>query len=126
MTGPEWRLDGDRQTITVTFPTVPRVVLKLDAAQVDKMLENLGHLRAVMQPGHAPNFAPGQKVIGVRNPRWLAEPDMMQGDSLLHLRDPWFGWRHYLFPREEATKLACVLRNQVEAPPPTSAKTKPH
>ena len=124
MTGPEWRLDGDRQTITVTLLTGPRVVLKLDAAQVDEMMENLGHLRAVMQPDHAPNCAPGQKVISVRNPRWLAEPDMMQGGSLLHLRDPRFGWRHYLFPREEATKLARVLRNQVEAP--TSAKTKPN
>lgn len=126
MAGLELRLEGDRRTATVTFPTEPPVVLKLDAARLDKMLETLGRLRAAMTPGHAPTFAPGQKVIGVRNPPWLAEPDMMQGDSLLHLRDPHFGWRHYLFPREEAKKLAGVLQNQVEAPAAMKATAKPH
>jgi len=126
MTGLEWKLDSDRRALTLTVSTNPPVVLTLDAAQTDEMLENLGRFRAAMTPGHSATFAPGQKVVCARNPAWLAELDMMQGDSLLHLRDPHFGWRHYLIPREEAKKLADVLRNQVEAPIAAMPENKPN
>jgi len=38
MTGPNWNLDDDLQTITVTFPTDPPVALKLDSKGVEEML----------------------------------------------------------------------------------------
>ena len=31
MEGPNWKLDDDLRTVTVTFPTDPPVALKLDA-----------------------------------------------------------------------------------------------
>jgi hypothetical protein len=122
--GPIWKLEDDRKTVTVTLPTQPQIALKLSGADVQTMLEKLGAFRAQMQPPHESRYAPGQKCECVANPAWLAEPDALLGNTLLHLRDPRFGWQHYMIPREEARKLARVLQNQVDSPPPGSATTK--
>lgn len=117
MEGPNWKLSDDLKTVTITFPTTPTVVLELDAAGVEDILKNLGEFRANMSPTIPPTFALGQPVRAVPNPRWATEPDAMMGDSLLHLRDPRFGWLHYQIPRAEAGKLAGYLQKQVDSPP---------
>lgn len=126
MTAPEWKLNDDRKTATVTFPTDPPVSFQLDATRIDRLLENLGRIRAAIEPPYAPTFAPGQKVVCVRNPAWLTEPDAMLGDSILHLRDPRIGWQHYWFPKEEARKLGGLLQAQADAPPPGQSEGKPN
>jgi hypothetical protein len=118
MSGPNWKLEDDYKTVTVTFPTDPPVGLKLDAAGVDDMLENLGEFRANMTPGVPDTWAPGQTFGAVPDPRWVTEPDAMMGNSVLHIRDPRYGWLHYMIPREEARKLIGYLQNQVNAPLP--------
>lgn len=115
MEGPDWKLEDDLKVVSVTFPTNPPVVIKLNAFQVDDMLQNLGEFRANMQPPVAPAFALGQKVDVIAAPAWATEPDAMHGDSLLHVRDPGFGWLHYLLPKADAAKLAEALAVQVAA-----------
>jgi len=115
MSGPNWKLDEDGKTVTLTFPTEPPVALKLDAVQIDDLLRNLGMFRGGMQPEVPAGYALGQKVEAVLNPAWMTEPDLLMGDSLLHLRDPRFGWLHYLIPKGEAKKLAGFLQNQANA-----------
>ena len=117
MNGPHWHLSADRKTVTVTFPTEPPVALHLDAARVDDLLNKLGEFRAVMEPAIASDFALGQKVGAIPDPRWATEPDLMYGASLLHLRDRRFGF-HYLPPPHEARKLAGFLQTQADRPPP--------
>jgi hypothetical protein len=46
----------------------------------------------------------------------------MLGNSLLHIRDPRYGWLHYWIPKGEAAKLAKALQAQVDAPPPTQGR----
>lgn len=121
----KWKLDADGKTVTVTFPTDPPVSLKLDAGRIDKILENLGRFRAEMKPAHAPKISPRQRVAVVRDPNWFTEPEVLQGDSLLHLRDPRFGWLHYLIPRDKARKLAGFLQAQANAKVP-QPKGKPN
>ena len=121
---PIWKLEEDGKTLTVTFATQPQIALKLGVADVETMLEKLGAFRAQMQPPYDPRYAPGQKCACVPNPSWLAEPDALLGNTLLHLRDPRFGWLHYMVPREEARKLARVLQAHVDTPPPGSATKK--
>ncbi len=120
MGSPTWKLEDDRRTVTVTLATEPQVAVTLSVADIDLMLEKLGALRARMQPPREPGYSAGQKCECVTNPGWLTEPDALQGNSLLHLRDPRFGWLHYMIPREEARKLAQVLQNQVDKPPPAA------
>jgi hypothetical protein len=117
MSGPNWKLDEDGKSVTLTFPTEPPVAFKLDHLQVDDLLRNLGIFRGSMKPEVPTEYALGQKVEAVPNPAWSTEPDLMMGDSLLHIRDPRFGWLHYLIPKGEAKKLAGFLQNQANAPP---------
>ena len=126
MTGPNWKLDDDFKTVTVTFPTDPPVSLRIDAAGLDQMLENLGLFRASMTPPHDASFALGQKVSCILNPAWVTEPDAMLGNSILHLRDPRFGWQHYLIPRDEARKLGEMFQKQADLPPPVQSPGKPN
>jgi hypothetical protein len=124
MAGPNWKLEDDYKTVTVTFPTDPPVVLQLDVAAIEDMLLTLGELRALMKPEIAKAFAVGQKVDAVPNPNWLTEPELMKDDSLFHIRDPRYGWLHYLFPRAEAMKLGQLLQKQAELPPQTTPPSK--
>jgi hypothetical protein len=116
MAGPNWNLEPDLQTVTVTFPTDPPVALKLNIGDVETMLANLGEFRAHMLPTVPSAYQLGQKVGVIPNPAWATEPDLLNNDTLLHVRDPRFGWLHYLIPRQEAMKLVGFLQNQVAAP----------
>ena len=126
MTGPNWKLEDDLKTVTVTFPSDPPVALQLDAAAIDDMLKSLGEFRANMLPPHAPEFALGQTFLSVPNPAWATEPDAMLGNSILHLRDPRFGWLHYMIPKEQAGKLADYLKVQAETPAPAQGLGRPN
>lgn len=116
MTGPHWNLEADFKTVTVTFPTDPPVQLKMDLAGVEDMLKHLAEFRGAMQPEVPREYALGQKVQAVPDPLWMTQPDAMMGNSLLHLRDPRFGWLHYLLPKAEALKLGKFLQTQAELP----------
>lgn len=117
MSGPHWKLDDEGKCVTVTFPTDPPISLKLDATEVDVLLSNLGDFRALMQPEHHRISPVGQTVQAIPDPMWYTQPDAMAGNPLLHIRDPRYGWLHYMIPRDEARKLAGFLQTQADAPP---------
>lgn len=125
MAGPNWKLEEDLKHVSVTFPTDPPVRIQLDVAAVDDILKNLGAFRAAMQPEVPKSITLGQKVEAIPDPIWMCEPDLMHGHSLIHLRDPRFGWLHYLLPPHEAKKLGQLLQTQAENPPtlPSSKKS---
>jgi hypothetical protein len=112
--GLNWKLEEDRRTITVTLPTDPVLQLKLTTARVDALFKILGLLRSHMVPEIEGRFAMGQKVDAIFDPVWATEPDALAGDSLLHIRDPRYGWLHYLMPSDEARRLADLLRAQAD------------
>lgn len=126
MVGPNWKLEDDLKTVTVTFPTNPPVALKLSVDGVDDMLRNLGEFRAVMAPEIVKSHPLGQKIAAIPDPAWASEPDAMFGQSLLHLRDPRYGWLHYLLPRSEADKLGQILQKQAGGPDPASSQGRPN
>ena len=68
MSGPEWKLESDRETLTINFPSAPPVAIQWKAPQVDEHLQNLGELRANMTPEIPKTFAPGQVVGAVADP----------------------------------------------------------
>jgi hypothetical protein len=110
MADTEWKLEGDRRAVKVTFPTTPPAVLKLGADRLDKLLSTLGEMRRLMTPEvESADWRVGQKGAAILNPRWVAEAELMTGHSLLHIRDPRFGWLHYLIPRHHARELGELL-----------------
>ena len=102
MAGTEWKVDKHLNTMTITLSTSPSVVIRWTADQVDDHLRKLGELRTKMKPPHPRNFALGQVVRGIANAPWATETDTMLGNSILHIRDPRFGWLNYLIPKAEA------------------------
>lgn len=125
MAGPTWTLSEDRETLTIEFPSDPPVALHLDITQVETLLRHLGQYRAAMVPQVPTDWQPGQTVGAVPDPKWACEPDLLQGHSLLHLRDPRYGWVHYLLPKKEAGKLSRVLGKQAAASRPGPRRSKP-
>jgi hypothetical protein len=118
MSGPNWKLEEDGETITISFPTSPRVAIEWKTATVDDHLQKLGELRTQMKPEISRTFPFGQLVKTIPDPIFRTEPDAMTGDTLLHIRDPRFGWLHYLIPKQEARKLVTAIQNQVDATAP--------
>lgn len=123
---PVWKMNNDLQTVTVTFPTEPPAVLNLTVEGLEDLLEHLGEFRALMNPPVPAEHALGQRVAAIPDPLWQTEPEAMHGHSILHIRDPRFGWLHYVLARESAGKLAGLLRNQSDSPHPGQALGKTH
>ncbi|MDR3450282.1 MAG: hypothetical protein P4M15_11155 [Alphaproteobacteria bacterium] len=121
MDGLHFQVSADKLTLTITSPGAPDITC--DATQVDEMIRGLGILRAAMLPEPPRQFALGQRVACVTDPSYATEPEALQGDSLVHLRHPGFGWLSFLFPRGEAAKLAGFLHNQAAQEPVLSGKT---
>jgi hypothetical protein len=111
-----WLLDKDGRAVTLTLPTDPPVALRLNSAQVDDMLRNLGDFRASMAPPHDTAWQPGRRVVAEPDPCWLTEPEILMGNSVLHVRDPRYGWLHYLLPRHAARELGSQLIAHAERP----------
>jgi len=124
MTGPNWKLEDDLETVTLTLPTNPPATLRLKLADIEDMLAHLGDFRELMKPPVPATYAMGQVFDAVPNPAWVSEPELMQGNSALHIRDPRYGWLHYMLPREEAQRLASFLQKQVDAPHPAAETGK--
>ncbi|MDP9807677.1 hypothetical protein J2W42_000515 [Rhizobium tibeticum] len=114
---PQWELDDEFKTLTITFPTDPPVAFVLDATSVSNLIEGAGQIRAEMPPPHDENWEGGQMVDAVLDPRWYSESDALLGDSLLHIRDPRFGWLHYALTRESARALGTLLILQADDVP---------
>lgn len=110
-----WELGEDRQTAALTLPANPPVTIKMNVVAVEEMMKILGNLRSAMLPEIPTALTPGQTVRAIKNPAWVTEPDAMIGDPILHVRDPRFGWLHYLIPRRHARKLGSLLQRQADA-----------
>jgi hypothetical protein len=119
MLGPNWSVDEDRMTLTVTFPTSPPVAVELKADGVDDLLRGVGILRASMIP-EQPNVDPRGKQHDnvILDPRWATEHDLLNEDVLLHLRDPRYGTLSFLLPRKDAQALGQSLIDLASTPLP--------
>lgn len=126
MTSPEWKLDIERNEVVIRFPTTPPVEVRWGVQDIEEAIENLGKCRAQMTPKHATDWKLRQQFDAVINPIWATEPERLEGNSVLHVRDPWFGWLHYMFPRSEARKLGKLLVRQADTPSSEIEKGKPN
>lgn|SRR5262249_10503525 len=117
MTGPDLELDDHRRTVTMTFATTPPATLKLDAQELEALLEKLGECRALMCPEVPWTFPEGRPSPSIGDPPWKTEPDLLHGNVFLHIRDPRFGWICNIILRENARRLADALQKDTEITP---------
>lgn len=106
----------DKRTARLRVPELPQLTLDLTVTEIEHIVSELALARARMQPEVTHSCRPGQKVPAVRHPTWMCEPEALQGDSLLHVRDSRYGWLHFVLAREEARKLGRLLIAQADRP----------
>jgi hypothetical protein len=121
MSKTNWKLDGHVDTVTVTFQADPPFEVVLDAAEIDDLLRNLGGLRAMMEPAHLLNFKKDGDINFIVDPRWEYDQETMLDQPVLRIRDPRFGWLHYVITPDTAKKLAAMLSGEpIPQPNPSS------
>lgn len=108
----EWKLTDDKKSVVMMSDG--QEISKFDAAGVDEMLRGVGMLRGLMWPSIEPEYQMDQFTEAIPDPRWVSESERLRGDSLLHIRDPRFGWLHYMIPALEAKRLGGYLSEQAE------------
>ncbi len=88
---PVWALDNQKTTLTEQLPNTPAAAVKLDAAEVDKMIETLAQMRAEMKPPR-PIVEPalGTKINVATVGRWYVQPD--GSGIVLAILHPGYGW----------------------------------
>lgn len=107
MDEPGWKLENN--TVTVSLPTTPACSLAFSTTEVDKVIENLGLYRNHMLPPVPIAYDAGRPVTAALDPAWRIDQDLMSGETVLHLRDPRFGWLHFKLPAHEAEKMGHYL-----------------
>jgi hypothetical protein len=112
---PHFNLNDDG-TVTLKLPTTPPVALILRTEDIDSLLENLGKFRSLMEPPVPINYVPAATVQAIPDPAWYSYPEAMVGNSVISVRDPRFGWLHYVLARENAKKLGELLVRQAQLP----------
>jgi hypothetical protein len=96
-------VSADKQSVTITFASNPPITFNTE--DLEKTIDHLGHVRAVMQPAVPSDFSLGQVVGVIPDPRWATEPERGGSSSLLHIWSPNYGWLHFLLPPGSAADL---------------------
>ena len=111
-----WKLTGHVDTVTITFQAGRLFDVELDADEIDGLLRNLGELRAMMQPAHPFDFKEVEHANFMVDPRWEFGDEPLLDQKVLRIRDPRFGWLHYVISDDSARKLADALISQGNGP----------
>lgn len=113
------KIHADLRMTTITYDRSTFTV-DHDAKQVEELLEVFGRARSGMLP-KIPETWVSATVEATRDPKFLVEGDALAADALLHIRDPLFGWRHYIFTKDLARKLGAEMIAWADRPAPNAA-----
>ena len=116
-----FKLTDDKKSVVLTLTKRSSGPLKLDADEVDQMLQRLGQVRATMQPEIPRALPREEQTLAVGNPA-LAIAALRDGGSVLHVRDPRYGWLHYAIPAPALQELATMLANLSSPAPPAPGR----
>lgn len=105
----EATLSGDKTTVTLAIEGIPR--LRLNSVALEELQNCLGKVRAGMVPPVSAVLPGGASLSAVSNPQWVLSPAGNSADSLLNVRDPRYGWLHFVIPAEEGRKLSAFFTN---------------
>jgi hypothetical protein len=106
------RLSKDRRRARIMLPVA---TFDVEVEGIKAIIAALGATRSVMLPEEPTAFVPPKSVHAIPEPGWTVEPELLNGEVLLHLRDPRFGWLHYCLPKAAASQLGTHLVNLARA-----------
>jgi hypothetical protein len=116
-----WKLEDDLRTARLTFSEVPAIAVKFDVDRIEEALRHLGAFRSSMQPSIPDDWsAAATSTSAIDEPQMVVEMDPAIGSPVLRVRDPRFGWLHYVLTPQQARRLGSAL--VLQAYPPSSAQ----
>jgi hypothetical protein len=104
-------LDKSREFVIFSLDAAPDVIVKMDAAEVDRLIKNLGDRRQLMAPGVPEKFDRTQARPAPLYPAFELDQERATGAIALTWRDPRFGWQSYMVSKENAKALGQALTN---------------
>jgi len=115
MSGPKWQLDDDLQTVSLTFPRQLPATMKINARELEILLQTLGTLRSRISPP-VPDVLPlPAQLPTIQAPQLLVDSDIATGRIFLDLQDARFGWQRIDLSVADANGLAMQIIGRVAA-----------
>ena len=117
-------IDDDLETLLITHDqaTPMPCAVQYTTAEVEALLSTVGCARRGMLPPIPEKWAPSQQVTeAIRDPKLYLETENFNGDPVLRIRHPHFGWLHFVFSRSKAAGLGRALIVRANADPPATA-----
>jgi hypothetical protein len=74
-----------------------------------------------MKPAHPLSFKKDGDTNFRVDPRWAYDHETMLDQPVLRIRDPRFGWLHYVITPDTAKRLADALSQPIPQPNPSSS-----
>jgi hypothetical protein len=112
------QLSADAQELTIEIRPHNTNLMKVTAESADRILDFFGTARATLRPAVAQEWISTEAVEAERDPRVFLTQDRLAGDVLLHVRDPRFGWLHYVLTKNYARLLGEELIRRADKPAP--------
>lgn len=114
-------INDDLKSVTITYDhATPVFFVENSTAQVEGLLKALGLARSAILP-EIPKSWTSSQTNAMRDPKLFLEIESLNGDPVLRIRHPHFGWLHFVFSRNEAAGLGQALIERANADPPAPA-----
>jgi len=108
--------DSESEVAAVRFysDVDDELTLRLGADQLLSLIQRLGAARAQLVKGKKTPDLKGASVKAVRTAKWLTQPDLKSGGSLIAFQHPEFGPIAFVIPQVQVKKLIRLLSNQAK------------
>jgi hypothetical protein len=103
---------------------LPSDTVTLATADIDTLILQLAKFRKQMTPEISRILKDGEHTLGIVDPIWQAQPAI--DHKILFARHPGFGWMSFLFPLQEAKKLAIALSIELPSSGQPTETGRPH
>jgi hypothetical protein len=93
-------VDDDRRSLLMQVGD-SSTFLEMNTSMVDETIEKLCFVRRAMLPEIPATWLAGRQepITALRDLPFTLETDSLNGDPLLHIKHPRFGWLHFIFSR---------------------------
>jgi hypothetical protein len=112
-----WAVAEHRMSAELLLTAAAGLAVSFNASALEEHITDTGNVRAQIEPPVASDLVLGQVVAAVGSPVWKLEQEAHSGNVILHLRDPRFGWLHYVLGRDSSRSLAAQLLRYAETVP---------
>lgn len=110
-------VSADKLTLLVETLVEGHLVsgVELDSVAVEDLIAQLGANRSGMDEPVVRTLEEGARIPAILDPIWVGAVETIPDGRPFYFRHPGFGWLGFVFPEEEAFKIAAWLTRALPA-----------